>query len=289
MSNVFSMTGFAAVEHKSPEFLLVWELRTVNQRFLETTFRLPEALRGIEPSLRDSARQALTRGRLDASLKLESQVADHTLAVNEPLLAAVLTNAQMIARKAPQATPLSQNELLAWPGVLIQTDTAISDLAQAAARLFEQGLDQLIAARAEEGSKLRCIVRRALQDISAQLEQLEPLAQSLPALQRQKLQDRVDELIIKIEPERLTQEVVLLAQKADIREELDRLRIHVAQSLELINGQGPHGRRLDFLTQELNREANTLGAKSVCAETSAASIELKVIIEQIREQVQNME
>ena len=282
MSNVFSMTGFATVEHKSPEFLLVWELRTVNQRFLETTFRLPEALRSIEQSLRDSARQALTRGKLDASLKLESQVTDGTLAVNESLLEAVLTSAQVIAHKAPQATPLSQNELLAWPGVLSQSGAAINDLAQAATALFEQGLEQLIAARAEEGSKLQCIVRRALHEVSAQLEQLEPLAQSLPALQRQKLQERVDELKTKIEPERL-------AQKADIREELDRLRIHVTQSLELINGQGPHGRRLDFLTQELNREANTLGAKSVCAETSAASIELKVIIEQIREQVQNME
>ncbi len=289
MSNVFSMTGFATVEHKSPEFLLVWELRTVNQRFLETTFRLPEALRSIEQSLRDSARQALTRGKLDASLKLESQVTDGTLAVNESLLQAVLTSAQVIAQKAPQATPLSQNELLAWPGGLSQSGAAINDLAQAATALFEQGLEQLIAARAEEGSKLQSIVRRALQEVSAQLEQLEPLAQSLPALQRQKLQERVDELTTKIEPERLAQEVVLLAQKADIREELDRLRIHVTQSLELINGQGPHGRRLDFLTQELNREANTLGAKSVCAETSAASIELKVIIEQIREQVQNME
>ena len=289
MSNVFSMTGFATVEHKSPDFLLVWELRTVNQRFLETTFRLPEALRSIEQSLRDSARQALTRGKLDASLKLESQVTDGTLAVNESLLEAVLTSAQVIAHKAPQATPLSQNELLAWPGMLSQSGAAINDLAQAATALFEQGLEQLIAARAEEGSKLQSIVRRALQEVSAQLEQLEPLAQSLPALQRQKLQERVDELTTKIEPERLAQEVVLLAQKADIREELDRLRIHVTQSLELINGQGPHGRRLDFLTQELNREANTLGAKSVCAETSAASIELKVIIEQIREQVQNME
>jgi uncharacterized protein (TIGR00255 family) len=289
MSNVFSMTGFATVEHKSPEFLLVWELRTVNQRFLETTFRLPEALRSIEQSLRDSARQALTRGKLDANLKLESQVTDGTLAVNESLLKAVLTSARVIAQKAPQATPLSQNELLAWPGVLSQSGAAINDLAQAATALFEQGLEQLIAARAEEGSKLQCIVRRALHEVSAQLEQLEPLAQSLPTLQRQKLQERVDELTTKIEPERLAQEVVLLAQKADIREELDRMRIHVTQSLELINGQGPHGRRLDFLTQELNREANTLGAKSVCAETSAASIELKVIIEQIREQVQNME
>ena len=289
MSNVFSMTGFATGEHKSPEFLLVWELRTVNQRFLETTFRLPEALRSIEQPLRDSARQALTRGKLDANLKLETQVTDGTLAVNESLLEAVLTSAQMIAQKAPQATPLSQNELLAWPGVLSQSGAAINDLAQAATALFERGLEQLITARADEGSKLQRIVRHALQEVSAQLEQLEPLAQSLPALQRQKLQERVDALTTKIEPERLAQEAVLLAQKADIREELDRLRIHVSQSLELINGQGPHGRRLDFLTQELNREANTLGAKSVCAETSAASLELKVIIEQIREQVQNIE
>ena len=150
-------------------------------------------------------------------------------------------------------------------------------------------MDELVAARAEEGSKLQAIVRRALEDVDAQIQQLEPLAQTLPAAQRQKLQDRVDELTIKVDAERLAQEVVLLAQKADIREELDRLRLHVTQGQDLITGSGPHGRRLDFLTQELNREANTLGAKSVCAVTSAASIELKVIIEQIREQVQNIE
>ena len=173
--------------------------------------------------------------------------------------------------------------------MLHQSETGESDLAMAATTLFERGLDELITARAEEGTKLQAIVRRALEDVDAQIQQLEPLAQTLPARQRQKLQDRVDELTIKVDAERLAQEVVLLAQKADIREELDRLRLHVTQGLDLIAGPGPHGRRLDFLTQELNREANTLGAKSVCAETSAASIELKVIIEQIREQVQNIE
>ena len=289
MSNVFSMTGFARVEHKSPDFHLVWELRTVNQRFLETTFRLPEALRGIEQSLRECARQALTRGKLDASLKLEANTADHSFTVNEPLLDALLAAATAIELKAPQTAPLSQSQLLAWPGVLHQSETGVSDLAMAATTLFERGLDELIAARAEEGTKLQAIVRRALEDVDAQIQQLEPLAQTLPARQRQKLQDRVDELTIKVDAERLAQEVVLLAQKADIREELDRLRLHVTQGLDLIAGPGPHGRRLDFLTQELNREANTLGAKSVCAETLAASIELKVIIEQIREQVQNIE
>ena len=183
MSNVFSMTGFANVERKSPDFHLVWELRTVNQRFLETTFRLPEALRSTEQSLRECARQALTRGKLDASLKLEANRADHTFTVNEPLVDALLTAATVIELKAPQTAPLSQSQLLAWPGVLHQSETAVSDLATAATTLFERGLDKLVAARAEEGNKLQTIVRRALEDVDAQIQQLEPLAETIPARQ----------------------------------------------------------------------------------------------------------
>ena len=136
MSNVFSMTGFATVGHRSPDFHLVWELRTVNQRFLETTFRLPEALKGIEQSLRECARQALTRGKLDASLKLEANTADHSFTVNEPLLDALLAAATAIELKAPQTAPLSKSQLLAWPGVLHQSKTGESDLAMAATTLF---------------------------------------------------------------------------------------------------------------------------------------------------------
>ena len=283
------MTGFARTESKTSNYHLVWELKTVNHRYLETTFRLPESLRSIEQSLRDQARTVLVRGKLDAVLKLDTAQPTSVLTVNESLLDALLENAAVIATKAPDAVPMTQSQLMSWPGLLCTAEGALTDMAGAALDLFHEGLSALATARAGEGAKLYEIVKSSLSAIDAQVQQLEPVAATLPALQQQKLQDRIDELSIKIDADRLAQEVALLAQKADVREELDRLMIHVEQARALIDGPGPHGRRLDFLTQELNREANTLGAKAVCAETSLASIELKVLIEQIREQVQNIQ
>ena len=283
------MTGFARAESKTSNYHLVWELKTVNHRYLETTFRLPESLRSIEQSLRDQARTVLVRGKLDAVLKLDTAQPTSVLTINESLLDALLENAAVIATKAPDAVPMTQSQLMSWPGLLCTADGALTDMAGAALDLFHEGLSALATARAGEGAKLYEIVKSSLSAIDAQVQQLEPVAATLPALQQQKLQDRIDELSIKIDADRLAQEVALLAQKADVREELDRLMIHVEQARALIDGPGPHGRRLDFLTQELNREANTLGAKAVCAETSLASIELKVLIEQIREQVQNIQ
>ncbi len=283
------MTGFARAESKTSNYHLVWELKTVNHRYLETTFRLPESLRSIEQSLRDQARTVLVRGKLDAVLKLDTAQPTSVLTVNESLLDALLENAAVIATKAPDAVPMTQSQLMSWPGLLCTAEGALTDMADAAVDLFHEGLTALATARAGEGAKLYEIVKSSLSAIDAQVQQLEPVAATLPALQQQKLQDRIDELSIKIDADRLAQEVALLAQKADVREELDRLMIHVEQARALIDGPGPHGRRLDFLTQELNREANTLGAKAVCAETSLASIELKVLIEQIREQVQNIQ
>ena len=286
---MYSMTGFARAESKTSNYHLVWELKTVNHRYLETTFRLPESLRSIEQSLRDQARTVLVRGKLDAVLKLDTAQPTSVLTVNEPLLNALLENAAVIATKAPDAVPMTQSQLMSWPGLLCTAEGALTDMADAAVDLFNEGLTALATARAGEGAKLHEIVTSSLTAIDAQIQQLEPVAATLPALQQRKLQDRIDELSIKIDADRLAQEVALLAQKADVREELDRLTIHVEQARALIDGPGPHGRRLDFLTQELNREANTLGAKAVCAETSLASIELKVLIEQIREQVQNIQ
>lgn len=289
MSTMYSMTGFARAESKTSNYHLIWELKTVNHRYLETTFRLPESLRSIEQSLRDQARTTLVRGKLDAVLKLDTAQPKSAITVNETLLDALLHNAAVIAAKAPDAVPLTQSQLMSWPGLLCTAEGTLTDMAAAAVDLFHEGLTALATARASEGAKLHEIVASSLNAIDAQVQQLEPIAANLPALQQRKLQDRIDELSVKIDADRLAQEAVLLAQKADVREELDRLTIHVGQARDLINGPGPHGRRLDFLTQELNREANTLGAKPVCAETSLASIELKVLIEQIREQVQNLE
>ena len=239
--------------------------------------------------MRDQARTTLARGKLDAVLKLDTAQPKSALTVNETLLDALLHNAAVIAAKAPDAVPLTQSQLMSWPGLLCTAEGTLTDMAAAAVDLFHEGLTALATARASEGAKLHEIVASSLNAIDAQVQQLEPIAANLPALQQRKLQDRIDELSVKIDADRLAQEAVLLAQKADVREELDRLTIHVGQARDLINGPGPHGRRLDFLTQELNREANTLGAKAVCAETSLASIELKVLIEQIREQVQNIQ
>ncbi len=289
MTTMFSMTGFARAETQTPDYQLVWELKTVNHRYLETAFKLPEPLRGLEHALRDTVRSQVNRGKLDATLKLEGGQGSGSLSVNHGLLKSLINSAEEIARLAPNATPLSQSQLMSWPGVLTPSDNQLDELTQAALALFEVALKQLLDSRAEEGEKLGRLLLANLDAMAAQLEVLQPLIDDLPKLQQQRLQERLDALAVKVEDDRMAQEVALLAQKADVREELDRLTIHIEQARSMINAAGPHGRRLDFLTQELNREANTLGAKAICSELTNASVELKVIIEQIREQVQNIQ
>lgn len=289
MSSIFSMTGFARAETRTSDFQLIWEIKTVNHRYLETTFKLPESLRGVEHALRERVRDRLGRGKLDAVLKLEGGQNAGPLTVNRSLLQSLIDSAQDIADLAPGAAPITQGQLMAWPGVLVPSDTLLDDITQATLRLFDEGLERLIESRAAEGKRLHQILLGNLDAIGQQLSTLEPIANSLPQLQQQRLQERVAALETKIDDERMAQEVALLAQKADVREELDRLSIHIDQARSLIHSSCPHGRRLDFLTQELNREANTLGAKAICSEISNASIELKVIVEQIREQVQNIQ
>jgi uncharacterized protein (TIGR00255 family) len=286
---MFSMTGFARAETGTSDFQLIWEIKTVNHRYLETSFKLPETLKGVEPALRERARVLLGRGKLDAVLKLEGGYGGEAMTVNRSLLKNLIESAKDIALAAPDAAPITQGQLMAWPGVLIPSSTLLDDIAQATLTLFDDAMARLIDSRAEEGAKLHKLLLANLDAIAEQLQMLEPIANTLPQLQQRRLQERVDALETKVDEDRLAQEVALLAQKADVREELDRLSIHVDQARSLINADGPHGRRLDFLTQELNREANTLGAKAICSEVSNASIELKVIIEQIREQVQNIQ
>jgi len=283
------MTGFARAETGTSDFQLIWEIKTVNHRYLETSFKLPESMKGVEPALRERARVLLGRGKLDAVLKLEGGYGGEAMTVNRSLLKNLIESAKDIALAAPDAAPITQGQLMAWPGVLIPSSTLLDDIAQATLTLFDDAMARLIDSRAEEGAKLHKLLLANLDAIAEQLQMLEPIANTLPQLQQRRLQERVDALETKVDEDRLAQEVALLAQKADVREELDRLSIHVDQARSLINADGPHGRRLDFLTQELNREANTLGAKAICSEVSNTSIELKVIIEQIREQVQNIQ
>ena len=286
---IYSMTAFARAATDAHGRHLVWELKTVNHRFLETNFRLPEAIRSIEHPLRDLARSHLKRGKLDCQLKLEKLPGSSGISINREVLLQLMAGLEQIRRDAPEIGGVSPMELLRWPGVMDDTPTDEAELQNSAKELFEQALTDLIEHRGREGSALGETLQARLNDIDEIISTLKPLTASLADLQKQKLSQRLKELSVNVDPGRLEQEVALLAQKVDVAEELDRLAIHVEEARSHINGQGPHGRRLDFLTQELNREANTLGAKSMLPETSQKAVDLKVIIEQIREQVQNVE
>ncbi len=286
---MYSMTAFARAAVDAHGRHLVWELKSVNHRFLETQFRLPESLRSIEHPLRNIARKHLKRGKLDCTLRLEPLAGDAGITINRAVLLQLLAAVEQVRRDAPEIGAVSPMELMRWPGVLDNTPTDDELLEQTATELFEQALSDLIEARQREGAQLKQIICDRLASIDRLLQELKPLTSHLADQMKTKLQRRIADLQVNLDSGRLEQEVALLAQRADVAEELDRLAIHVEEARSNVQASGPHGRRLDFLTQELNREANTLGAKSVNPETSQRAVDLKVIIEQIREQVQNIE
>ena len=287
---VYSMTAFARCQSETPSFLLVWELKSVNHRFLETQFRLPEQLRSLEQNLRETARTHLKRGKLDCSLKLDRKTQEEAIELNRPLLLHLLATLEQVRRDAPEIHAPNPMDLLRWPGMLGGSSSVDeSEIVPAANDLFEAALTQLLEHREREGEQLSNAIRGRLVEIDAIVQELKGLTANATWEVQTRLKTRLDELNANVDPARLEQEIALLAQKADVAEELDRLSIHVEEARTNLNGPGPHGRRLDFLTQELNREANTLGSKSVSAKTSQRAVDLKVVIEQIREQVQNIE
>lgn len=283
------MTAFARAASIVLERSLVWEVRSVNHRYLEHQFRLPDPIRGLEGALREIVRKRITRGKLDCTLRIEQDAASHKLRLNPTRLDELLTLVREVEARDDSLAKTSAIDILRWPGLLEDDETDENTLQQAIVALFEASIDALIEARQSEGSKLKQVIERRLDQIDQVVIELKPLCADLAQAQKSRLQQRVAELAADLDEGRLEQEVALLAQKADVAEELDRLTIHVEEAREHMQASGPHGRRLDFLTQELNREANTLGAKSILAETSQRAIDLKVFIEQIREQVQNVE
>ncbi|MBK87246.1 MAG: YicC family protein [Gammaproteobacteria bacterium] len=289
MAQLASMTAFAEATVISNGFQLSWELRSVNHRYLDNQFRLPETLRAVEPAVREQLRRRIKRGKIDAILKLEPDTSEPKLALNNVLLRQIAAATEEITNAVPNAAPPNTLDLLKWPGVLANPQVDQAVLMNTAADLFNDALERLIEARHSEGERLLTVLQQQLGSIETIVEFVRPLGDSIMQLQQQRLQQKLRELEAKADPARLEQEVALLAQRADIREELDRLDIHVDEARKLLNAKGPHGRRLDFLSQELNREANTLGAKASQTEISQKAIDLKVVIEQIREQVQNIE
>nr|WP_324257058.1 YicC/YloC family endoribonuclease [Cellvibrio fontiphilus] len=286
-----SMTGFARREAKLPWGTLVWEIRSVNHRYLEPNFRLPEDFREIEPALRDAMRKALQRGKVEASLNVHwEQEGESELGVNLAKVAQLTKAANQINQLlGDDAAPVNALEILRWPGVIQKQELDRDALHQAALELFDSALDSLIEHRSREGAELEQLILSRLDSVSAQVVKVRARMPEILAAQRDKLQAKLSALQVELDPERLEQEIVLLAQKADVDEELDRLDTHVIEVKRSLKQTDSLGRRLDFLMQELNREANTLSSKSIVSDTTQAAVELKVLIEQMREQIQNIE
>jgi uncharacterized protein (TIGR00255 family) len=283
-----SMTAFATVERATDAGTLTGELRAVNHRFLELGVRLPEELRGLEPALRERITARVSRGKLDFSLRLRAPEGSGHLQVNAALVDQLAGLAADLGGRFPGLrTELGQ--LLQFPGVL-QSRVADPALLQAEAlQLVDALVEQFLAAREREGQKLVAAIQERVDAIAARAAEVRELIPLIRAGQRQKLETRLADLSQPGDPGRLEQELVLWLQKLDVDEELDRLDSHVKEIRRVFKQAEPVGRRLDFLLQEFNREANTLGSKSVDTRTTNLAVELKVLIDQIREQVQNIE
>lgn len=284
------MTGFAArslnLDHASVNI----DLRSVNQRFLELHFRLADELRSLEPQLRELLNQGLARGKVECRINLSLlPVATLDNGLNPAILERLAQWQDDVLERLPGAAPLSVNEVLRWPGAVQTATLSQETLNEAVLAGVRETLDELLESRRREGAKLKQHIHERLAAAEAQVASLQPLLPALAAAQRERLAERLRDALGEAGHERLAQEVALATQKADIDEEVSRLSTHFAEVRRVLDQTGAVGKRLDFLMQELHREANTLGSKSVAAETSRVSLELKVLIEQMREQVQNIE
>ena len=287
---ILSMTGFAAVAAELPGVSIAVELRSVNHRYLDLSIRLPDELRAAESSLRETLAAAVKRGKVECRISLNRTAQGTvTLAVDAARIGQLAAAASEVTRTVPAAAPLSVHEILRWPGVLAEPTVPPAELLQHMLRLVEQALAELSAARAREGAKIAALLETCCADIEAQVARVAPRIPAIHAAFNERLATRLRDAALDPNEDRLKQELALFATKIDVAEELARLTTHVAEIRRVLRQGGSAGKRLDFLAQELHREANTLGSKSVDAEVSQAAPELKVLIEQMREQVQNVE
>jgi uncharacterized protein (TIGR00255 family) len=284
-----SMTGFARRERQYPFGLIAWELKTVNHRFLEIACRLPEDFRAAESEFRQTIAGAVRRGKVDGSLHFRPATAATTLEVDADLLASLTQRAQQAALQAGPAARIDVTDLLRWPGVVREPPKDSAPLVAAAHALLGEALAELTRFRDSEGGRLQEALELRCAGLADFASQVTARLPEVRARMRARLLERIAQLSSDVDHERLEQELAILAQRLDVDEELDRLRGHVTEVRKTFGGQEPAGRRLDFLMQELNREANTLSSKSQDIETTRAAVDMKVLIEQMREQVQNIE
>ncbi|MBC3766515.1 YicC/YloC family endoribonuclease [Neptunicella marina] len=286
---IYSMTAFARQEQKADWGTAVWEIRSVNQRFLETYFRLPEQFRGMEPVLREKFRKQLQRGKVECTLRFSgNDAAVGQLNLNQDLAKQLLHAADWVQSHG-QSSGVNPVDILRWPGVISAEETDLDSIQADLINSFNQCLEEFIQVRANEGAALKQLIEQRLDGIEVEAAKVAEHMPSIIEWQKEKLLSRFEEAKIELEPTRLEQEMVMLAQKVDVAEELDRLNCHIAETRKILKKGGACGRRLDFMMQEFNRESNTLGSKSINAEVTQSAVELKVLVEQMREQIQNIE
>ena len=285
-----SMTAFSRQQQEQKWGSLTWEIRSVNHRYLETSVRLPESLRALENGVREAVRKRLTRGKVECALRFQSEAKfSSDLHLNTKLIQQLVQANIEIEQITGSSVSLKNMEVLRWPGVIEEQDFDKTSIEKQALSLFSAALDDLVATREREGAELQGFIQQRIVSVREIVVSIRNKMPEILARQKQNILDRLADLQAELEPTRLEQEVSLLAQKADVEEELDRLDSLLNEVERALGAKGQKGRRLDFLMQELNREANTLSSKSIVVETTLNAVELKVLIEQMREQIQNVE
>jgi uncharacterized protein (TIGR00255 family) len=284
------MTAFARVQQSEKFGTLTWELRSVNSRYLDINCRMPEDFRAQEGRVRECINKRLQRGKIECGLRfIPEQVTGTGIEVNEPLVKSLINACQQINGRLHQPSEINPVDILTWPGVVAEPEQDYKSIFEASEKLLLLALDELIENRLREGERMEKLIRDRCTSMQQIVDKVRRQLPDIQQLYREKLTARLDELKASVDSERLEQELVFLAQKMDVDEELDRLDAHISELNDVLDRDEAVGRRLDFLMQELNREANTLGSKSADISTTQASVELKVLIEQMREQIQNIE
>lgn len=287
---IYSMTGYAALSQELPQGTINLEIKSVNSRYLDIQFRIMDELRGLEPSLRELIGSRLARGKIDCRLGFSAAVTAESLShVNSGLIDQLLSLNKLVRERAPEAAPLSVAEILRWPGVIASEELSKEALKEAVLALLTRALDDLAASRSREGAKLKDIILDRAAQIDGLVARIKPKTATIVANFQEKLRQKLKDAEVGSDDDRMRQEIVLFAQKIDVDEELERLTAHLTELKRILGKGGGVGKRLDFMMQELNREANTLGSKSVDQEMSQASMDMKVLIDQMREQIQNIE
>ncbi|HHX8282839.1 YicC/YloC family endoribonuclease [Vibrio diabolicus] len=287
---IYSMTAYARKEVKGDWGSAVWEIRSVNQRYLETYFRMPEQFRGLEPVLRERFRKHLARGKVECNLRFEANpAAKGELSINEALANQVIKAAEQVMHMTGELSRINPFQVMQWPGVMETPEQDMDAVNKVLLEAFDGAMDEFIEARAREGENMKALIEQRLEAITSEVVKVRARMPEILEWQRERLFSKFEDAKVELDPSRIEQELILLAQKSDVAEELDRLDSHVKETTNILKKGGAVGRRLDFMMQEFNRESNTLASKSISTDITASGVELKVLIEQMREQIQNIE